>query len=124
MNMTPMIDIVFLLIIFFMTVTQVSEINKERLELPQQQGTSDQQPTLLTINVTESGQVIVGGIAINVADLAVYVADILADQNDDPSRLSVVLRADRRGTSEMVNRVVETLNQLQIKRVRIAVETT
>ena len=42
MNMTPMIDIVFLLIIFFMTVNQVTEVSKERLSLPQVKGGEDQ----------------------------------------------------------------------------------
>ena len=38
MNMTPMIDVVFLLLIFFMTVSQVSQINRERLRLPKEKG--------------------------------------------------------------------------------------
>ena len=42
LNLTPMIDVVFLLLIFFMTVSQVSKINKERLDLPQQQGAEEQ----------------------------------------------------------------------------------
>ena len=58
-NMTPMIDITFLLLIFFMTVTQVSKINKEQLELSQQKGTEEQQEGVVTVNVTKEGQVIV-----------------------------------------------------------------
>ena len=46
MNMTPMIDVTFLLLIFFMTVSQVSKLNREQLELPRQQGTEEQQPTI------------------------------------------------------------------------------
>ena len=41
MNMTPMIDVTFLLLIFFMTVSQVSAVNKEQLELPQLKGSED-----------------------------------------------------------------------------------
>ena len=44
MNMTPMIDVAFLLMIFFMTVSQVSKLNREQLELPRQQGTEEQEP--------------------------------------------------------------------------------
>ena len=44
--MTPMIDVTFLLLIFFMTVSQVSKLNREQLELPRQQGTEEQQPTI------------------------------------------------------------------------------
>ena len=34
MDLTPMIDIVFLLIIFFITVTQITKVNNEVLPLP------------------------------------------------------------------------------------------
>ena len=37
-NMTPMIDIVFLLIIFFMTVSQITQVNDEPIELPKLEG--------------------------------------------------------------------------------------
>ena len=55
MNMTPMIDVVFLLNIFFITVAQVSEVNNVRLELPRQQGSDDQKPSVLTSMSTRKG---------------------------------------------------------------------
>ncbi|MHB0956518.1 MAG: ExbD/TolR family protein [Pirellulaceae bacterium] len=122
MNMTPMIDVVFLLLIFFMTVSQVSEINRERLELPRQQGSDDQKPAVLTINVNQSGQLIIGGTIYPLADLISLVADELARLGDDPSRLTVVLRADRRAASAIVNRTVNALARLDIRNVRIPVQ--
>jgi biopolymer transport protein ExbD len=121
-NMTPMIDVTFLLLIFFMTVTQVSEINKERLELPKQKGAEDQVPAELIINVAENGDVIVAGEKISLARLAAMLAEQIALAGGDADRLHIVLRADERGTSGPVNDIVETLNQLQLQRVRIAVQ--
>ena len=77
MNMTPMIDIVFLLIIFFMTVTQVSRINRERLDLPKQPGADDQKPSMVTINVDQAGEILVAGTQYPLADLIAFVADEL-----------------------------------------------
>jgi biopolymer transport protein ExbD len=122
MNMTPMIDIVFLLIIFFMTVTQVSEINKERLPLPQQAGAEDQKPTAITININRAGDVIVSGNTISMAQLLTIVSQELAKVGDDPNRLNIVVRADRSGDSSMVNRIVTSLSRLQVSRIRIAVQ--
>ena len=122
MDMTPMIDIVFLLIIFFMTVTQVSKLNKERLELPQLKGTEDQKPSVLTINVTESGDLVVSGRTYSIGELVSLVNRELRRVGDDPNLLGIVIRADQRGASAGVNSVVSALNNLQIKRVRIAVE--
>jgi biopolymer transport protein ExbD len=122
MDMTPMIDIVFLLIIFFMTVTQVSKLNKEQLELPKLKGTEDQKPSVLTINVTESGDLVVSGRTYSIGELVSLVNRELRRVGDDPNFLGIVIRADQRGASAGVNSVVSALNNLQIKRVRIAVE--
>ena len=122
MDMTPMIDIVFLLLIFFMTVSQVSEINKERLELPKLKGSEDQQPTTVTVNVTEAGEIVVSGNELSMPELVALVGDQLGSVGDDPSRLTIVLRADRRGTSRTVNEVITRLSQLGVTQVRIAVE--
>jgi biopolymer transport protein ExbD len=122
MNMTPMIDVVFLLIIFFMTVTQVSELNKERLELPKLAGSEDQTRTTLTVNVDAAGDVIVSGRQVSIAELLSYVSIELSKVGDDPSRLTLVLRADERGDCRTVNQIVTAVARLEINRVRIAVQ--
>jgi biopolymer transport protein ExbD len=122
MNMTPMIDIVFLLIIFFMTVSQVSEVNRERsVELPKQKGSDDQKPAVLTININQYAEIIVGGTRYQLSDVIALVSDELARLGDDPSRLTVVLRADRRVACEIVNRTVNALARLRITKVRFPV---
>lgn len=122
MDMTPMIDIVFLLIIFFMTVTQVSKLNKEQLELPKLKGTEDQKPSVLTVNVIETGEIRVSGRTLSSSEFVSMVNRELRRVGDDPNLLGIVIRADQRGASAGVNEVVTALNNLQIKRVRIAVE--
>ena len=121
-NMTPMIDIVFLLIIFFMTVSQVSEVNRERLALPQQPGAEDQKPVVLTINVTADGAIVVSGRVHDLSGLIALVADELARLGDDPTRLTVVLRADRNADTSVVNSIVEPLARMDIRKVRFPVE--
>jgi biopolymer transport protein ExbD len=122
MNMTPMIDITFLLIIFFMTVTQVSEINKEQLQLPELKGSDDQLESNITINVDRTGRVIVSGNEVTVPQLIFMVGEELKKVNNDPRRLKIVVRADERGTSKTVNEIVTALAGFQISRVRIAVQ--
>ena len=120
--MTPMIDIVFLLIIFFMTVSQVSEMNKERLELPSLEGSEDQKPMTLTVNVNQNGELLVASNKTSIAKLVSIVDQETRRAGDDPDRVNVVVRADERGQCRAVNEVVTALGQLQIKRIRIAVE--
>jgi biopolymer transport protein ExbD len=122
MNMTPMIDVVFLTLIFFMTVSQVSAVNKERLELPKQAGSQDQVESPITINVDEQGQILVSGNRVTLAQLVAQVNDEIIKAGNDPSQLTIALRADRRGTCRTVNEVVTALSELAVDRVRIAVE--
>lgn len=120
--MTPMIDIVFLLIIFFMTVTQVSEINKEQVELPKQKGSEDQQPTELTINITRDGELKISGNTVDIASLVALVQSELRRLGDS-RLLTVVVRTDQRGNSRQTNEVVRTLGELKIEQLRFAVES-
>jgi biopolymer transport protein ExbD len=122
MNMTPMIDVTFQLIIFFMACSQVSKINEERMELPKQQGSQDQPPTSITVNVNQEGQIIVSARRLSAVELVSLMADEIARQGGDTSRVHIVLRADARGTSRTVNEVVRSLAKIQLTRIRIAVE--
>ncbi len=122
MNMTPMIDIVFLLIIFFMTVTQVSKINKEPVQLPQQKGSEDQLEANITINVNTDGQMIVSGNPYSVPQLVFMIDEEFRRVGSDARRMEIVLRVDGRATSQTVNEIVSSLGRLGITRVRIAVQ--
>ena len=57
-NMTPMIDIVFLLIIFFMTVSQITRVADYPLALPRvSQGDSSSITATVTINLNREGEI-------------------------------------------------------------------
>lgn len=124
MNMTPMIDVTFLLLIFFMTVSQVSAVNKEQMDLPKQQGSEDQAEAPITINIDVEGRIVVSGNRITLPQLVLEVKDEILRANNDPSQLTIALRADRRGTCRTVNEVVTALEKLDVRRVRIAVESS
>lgn len=122
LNMTPMIDVVFQLLIFFMTCSQVANVNLERLDLPTQKGSEDQGRTTLTVNITRDGVLRVSGRTLTTAGLVEMVSRELDRLAVDASRIHVVVRADERGQSRAVNDVVAALSGLGIYRLRLAVE--
>lgn len=122
MNMTPMMDVTFLLLIFFMTATQMSESSREQMNLPKLPGSEDRQMTGLTINVTEKGQLIMNGNPLTLNDVVGQIGQALAGLGNDPSRLQIEIRADERGESRGVNDLVEALVKLQVKKIRIGVQ--
>ena len=65
MNMTPMIDVVFLLIIFFMIITDLTQQDLEELKLPPARAAVEDKPDPKVVrpivNIPQSGRYIVKG---------------------------------------------------------------
>lgn len=122
MNMTPMIDIVFQLLIFFLTVNQVSRISREPLELPLLAGSQDQLQAELTVNVTQDNRFVVTNQVVTLADVTARVGQLVRAHDNDPTRVSITLRVDRRAASDAVNQLVGALHESGIARVRVGVE--
>ena len=63
MNMTPMIDVVFLLIIFFMIITDLTQADLEQLQLPEAKSAVEDKPDPKVvrpiINIPQRGAMIV-----------------------------------------------------------------
>ena len=68
------------------------------------------------------GRILVSGNEVSLPALATMVGDELAKAGDEPSRVTVVLRIDRRGDCRTVNQVVDLLERSRITRVRLSVE--
>jgi biopolymer transport protein ExbD len=96
-NMTPMIDVVFQLTIFFLLSSHLSKQEKE-LALPLPAAASaarqaaDDRPRL-TVNVLADGRVVVSNRVTTLADLAGLLAERSRTHGE---RLEVRLRGDRR----------------------------
>ena len=121
LNMTSMIDIVFLLIIFFMIVSQISETNKEQIELPALSAELEQQPAKMTVNINADSEVIVSGESIGINQLQAMVSQELAAVDGNTNRLFVTLRVDRNALTDRANEVMGILNEAGIPGVRVAV---
>ncbi len=94
-NMTPLIDMVFLLLIFFLVATTfASEERDITIQLP---GTSAPQalsspPRQLIINIHEDGRIVVSNQPCSGKELAAMLRDILKSNPDK----EVLIRADKR----------------------------
>ena len=122
LNMTPMIDCVFLLLIFFMTVTQVSAVNKTQLELPPLKGTEDQTEATITINVDQDGDILISGTVMPLVQAVTLVSETIAEKGDNPDLVNVLLRVDRGAKSRTANDIVKALDKLKVTKVRLGVK--
>jgi biopolymer transport protein ExbD len=123
-NMTPMIDIVFLLIIFFMTVSQITRIRDLPVQLPTiEGGTAKNKITNVTINVTENGEMHVTGKQRTEPELVSLLAELLSKYDNNPQRIKIEIRYDRRCKSATMNQLVKRLTELGFTQVMPVVAT-
>ena len=124
-DITAMIDVVFLLIIFFMTTAQVAQLTHTEIDLPLERG--DQRTTPdeagLVINISASGEIIVASRVIGLAELEGIVrSEIRKDPQRPADQLKLLLRADRTVAALYLNRVVRLLESLGVGAARLATE--
>jgi biopolymer transport protein ExbD len=110
-NLTPMIDVVFTLLVFFMLATTFAE--RERLldlELPYAASAADAKkptPQELVINVAREGKVFVDGKTLEETQLA----KVLSDTAQRDRRTMVTIRGDRRGAYDGIVHVLDACLQ-------------
>ena len=105
-ELTPVIDMVFLLLIFFLVATTYHQTEREmQIMLPEATAGGPISVSLreLVINVTADGSIIVGGQTIGVGDLGAIVTE--AVRTNPEQKVSV--RGDRAASYEAVARVLD-----------------
>ena len=125
-ELTSMIDVVFLLIIFFMTTSQFAKMTRAEVSLPQEAGEQDPTPVEagLVINITEDGKIIINNAPpMNLVELEYLVQQEIAKYPDRSAhQLKLLIRADKNAESARLNQVVTLLQSLNIGSARIATE--
>ncbi len=121
-EITPMIDVVFLLVIFFMVTAQFAQISRAELDLPQERGEQREQVGReeLIINLTREGVIIIAEQRIELGEIEPYVRQALERSGEDPAAASVQLRIDRESDTRQLNDLVTRLQGLGVGRVRVA----
>ena len=119
MDMTPMIDIVFLLIIFFMVGTRFSEIEQKfEIELPTAapMQTLSRQPDPLIVNVTRDGNMAINGEQLEYDEVRTQLIAAKKAWEDQP----VLIRGDGDGTYQAVINVMNLCHEVEIRRFSLA----
>jgi len=121
-NMTPMIDIVFLLIIFFMTVSQITRTLDLPIPLPRVvDGDTPAQTATVTINLDEEGKIFIGGQSLSLDKALAGIETKLRQSGNDHRRIKIQLRCDRNCECRHVSALLERLARLGCQNVRSAV---
>ncbi len=116
-DLTPMIDVVFLMLIFFMVSTSFTVNNSLKLELPQSKAqTADKETEQVSVSIDADGQLYVQDEKVKDGDLRRRILNI---SKGDPN-MRVVLRADADAKHKRVVYVLDTVRELGMGKVGIA----
>lgn len=120
LNLTPMIDIIFLLIIFFMVGTKFSEMERKiGLDVPSvaDNGTLTAAPAKRVINVYRDGSLTLDRAPVTLEQLT----DTLTKAQRQYSELGVLIRGDATGQFQRVAEVLNACKQAGIVELGISV---
>ena len=101
-NISPLIDVVFILLIFFIVTTVFVEETGIEVEKPRAATQNDIQKNSILIGITEAGQVFYGGREIGTAGVRSTVGRLV--RQDD---LPVIIQADRETPTETTVQVFD-----------------
>ena len=128
-NLTPLIDIVFLLLIFFMVSTTFSKESQLRIRLPDASPDSEveQRPSRLVVAITKSGDYSIRGPNESTGHHLLsrersVLAEAMAKGAQGTDELVVVIRADRKTPHEAVVRVMDVARKLGLVRITFATQ--
>ena len=121
-NIAPLIDVVFLLIIFFLTVSHITQVRVEALSLPEATEIEKPQQPLssnVIINVHKEGSIVVSGKSYEIESLE---SMLRAEQaNSSSGGLSILLRGDREALWARISEIMRVLSKLGLDQIRVAV---
>lgn len=120
-NMTPMIDVVFLLIIFFLVSSHLArQETRLPLDLPEAatSGPLDPERSALTVSIDPEGNWRVGGNVVTLETLSAILADHADRERGDAA---VRVRTDRSVAYGLVEPLLRTLAKAGIADVSISV---
>lgn len=120
LNLTPMIDIVFLIIIFFMVGTKFVELERNiNLKVPQvsDRGTLTAAPQRRVVSVFGDGTITLDRQPVSLEQLT---ADLTAARSEY-AELGVIVRGDAQGAFQNVATVLNAVRQAGISDMGIAV---
>ena len=121
-NIAPLIDVVFLLIIFFLTVSHITELQVEPLSLPEaEEGRKPEAeaPSRIIVNVRKDGRILALGKDHSIDSLQ----QLLINEKDRSGRddVSVLLRGDRATSWTKISEIMHMCTGNGISQISVAV---
>jgi len=119
LNLTPLIDIVFLLLIFFMVSTTFTKENHLSINLPEADGeVSDAPKQMVEVLIDKDGQYSINGKSL-ISNKLITLKQAIEKESKGDRSLPFIITADAATPHESVVRAMDAAGQLGFSRLSI-----
>lgn len=121
-NLTPLIDVVFLLLIFFMVSTSFTRETQIKLELPKADAEKlETDPEVIEISIDKEGRIFVNSTALVNSDVETLKSAVQPLYQNAPAK-PVIISADANATYQSVVTAMDAVSQLGISNIKMATQ--
>ncbi len=113
-NLTPMLDVVFIMLIFFIVTTSFIKESGVEIERPESSAASPQPDAQLMVAITPEGAVWVDGRPVDAHRVGDEVAALASGDG------GVVIQADREATTGLLIEVMDRIREAGVEQVAVA----
>lgn len=118
-RIAPLLDVVFLLLVFFLVATTFYEVEKDmtiRLAEATEGGDRKNAPEQIIVNISEAGLLVVNQRMVSLEELET----MLREGKERDERLSVIIRCDRQARHADFVKVLNLCEQVHVSGVGVA----
>ena len=115
-NMTPLIDMVFILLIFFIVTTSFVRESGVDVQRPSAQSAETKEKANVLLGLTSDGRIFVEGRSLDIRSVRAYMERFLAEVPDG----SVVIVADKDSATGNAVQVLDQCRMAGVKNISIA----
>jgi len=116
LDLTPMLDIVFIMLIFFIVTTSFVKESGIVVNTPNAQSAQKQENANIFIGISESGEVWIDHRPIDIRSVRAIVARLHAENPEG----AVVIQSDAKATTDTMVQVMDQVRLAGIERIAVA----
>ncbi|RAR64427.1 MULTISPECIES: biopolymer transporter ExbD [Halomonadaceae] len=113
-NLTPMLDVVFIMLIFFIVTTSFIKESGVEIQRPESSAATPRPDAQVMVAITAEGAVWVDGQPVDLHRLGDTVSGLVTDEG------AVVIQADRDATTGLLIEVMDSLREAGVENMAVA----
>ncbi|MBX2889334.1 MAG: biopolymer transporter ExbD [Saprospiraceae bacterium] len=114
-SLAAMIDVIFLLLMFFMLTSNFVTTNSLQLQLPSSSSSAPIASTPLAVSIRKTGQMYLGNSPIDRQSLQPVLGSRVRAEDEDPTKVTITIAAEQGVPIEDVVFVLDIANKLKVR---------